>query len=94
MQAGISSRSASQTEWTPVHSSSCGVLFRLCETLCIDTDHFRYRERLNFTPTGRVTKLDFCGNALPPYDARQKRRYDLQKDEGSLSHQVEPLASP
>ena len=30
----------SHAEWTPVHSSSCGVLFRLCETLCIETGAF------------------------------------------------------
>jgi len=79
----------SRTEWTPVHSSSCGVLFRLCETLCVDTDHFAIPRTLEFHAHGRVPNLDFCENVLPPYHAKQERRCDLQKEEVSLSHQVE-----
>ncbi len=80
----------SHAEWTPVHSSSCGVLFRLCETLCVDTDHFAIPRTLGLRAHSRVSNLDFRGNALPPYHARQEQRCDLEKnDEVSLSHQVE-----
>ena len=78
----------------PVHSSSCGVLFRLCETLCVHTDQFAIPRTLVFHAHGRVPNLNFCENVLPPYHAKQERRCDLQKEEVSLSRQAECIAPP
>ena len=42
-----------------MHSSSCRVLFRLCETLCVDTDHFAKPRTLGLRVHSRVSNLDF-----------------------------------
>ena len=55
MQARTSMLGSFARRMDPGHSSSCGVLFRLCETLCIGTDHFALRERMARTVACRTS---------------------------------------